>query len=347
MTLMTPLWLLMLLGLPLFILTGNPFGKKRTDGIPYPAAGKAILKQGIKVKLIFLPKLFGMLAFILLVIALARPVGELVETEKKTEGIALQMVVDKSGSMGALTNFDGKEINRLEIVKQVMKDFIFGNSEDLKGRSEDLIGLISFARYADTLFPLSLSHDPLEGFITSLNLVDREEEDGTSIGDALALACARLGSPNLETGREGSYRVKNRVVILITDGASNAGETSPGEAAELAASLGIKVYCIGFGGDAWVRRAGLFGQQKIPVGSNIDIETLRGISDITGGKFWLAEDGDSIREIYSQINELEKTEVQAVEYKNYREHYKLFVIISLISLALSIILDHTIFRRSP
>ncbi len=345
MTLLNPQWLFLLASLPLFLITQRNFRKKKLDGIPFPAAGNIVLNSSVRSRFIFLPGLFRIISFILLVVAMARPVGELVETEKKTEGIAIQLVVDRSGSMGALTGFGGREVTRLEIVKNVMGDFIFGNGEELGGRSEDLLGLISFARYADTLFPLSLSHDPLKGFIASLNLVENKEEDGTSIGDALALACARLGST--DPGGEEGYRIKSRIVVLITDGASNAGKISPEEAAGLAKDLGIKVYSIGFGGDAWVRRSGLFGQQKVPVGSNIDIESLRGISDITGGRFWLAEDGDSILDIYSQINELEKTEVQTVEYKNYRDYYRFFIILALISLFLALVLDNTLFRRSP
>ena len=197
--------------------------------------------------------------------------------------------------------------------------------------------------YSPSLYPTILSR----GFINSLQLADTEEEDGTSIGDALALACARLGTPELESGGDGGYHVKSRVVVLITDGASNAGRLSPEEAAELARDLGIKIYCVGFGGDAWVRRSGLFGQQKVPVGSSLDIETLRGISNITGGQFWLAEDGDSLLDIYQQIDELEKTRVETVEYKSFREHYRIFVLLALLALGLAIILDHTLFRRSP
>ena len=269
---LNPHWFYLLAALPLFLLSGPVFKRKKTAGIPFPETSDKRFKPTLKTRFIFLPRLLTAAAFILLTTALARPVGELLETEKKTEGIAMELIVDRSGSMGALTTFDGTEMTRLEIVKKVIGDFIFGNGADLSGRPDDLMGLISFARYADTLFPMSLSHDPLEGFIKSINLVENREEDGTSIGDALALACARLGAQDLSGGNAG-YQVKSRIAVLITDGASNAGNISPAEAAELAAELGIKVYCIGFGGDAWIRQEGIFGLRKIPVGSDLDSET--------------------------------------------------------------------------
>ena len=131
-------------------------------------------------------------ALALLIVAIARPQTSRPETRVSTEGIALEMVVDRSGSMRAEMDFEGERLNRLEVVKRVFTEFVVGNGDDLPGRPHDLIGMIAFARFADTAAPLVRAHDALVQFVQGTKIVQFRAEDGTAIGDALALAAARL-----------------------------------------------------------------------------------------------------------------------------------------------------------
>ena len=133
-----------------------------------------------------------LLCVALLIVALARPRRGTVLSEISTEGVAIEAVVDHSGSMQTEMDYYGDKLNRLEVVKKVLSDFIEGDKKDLKGRSNDLVGLISFARYADTKCPLVHSHNVLLEFLKKTEIVKIRSEDGTAIGDAVALGAARL-----------------------------------------------------------------------------------------------------------------------------------------------------------
>jgi Ca-activated chloride channel family protein len=230
----------------------------------------------LRSRLAFLPELALALATLGLAVAMAGPrVGDRRHRVER-EGIAIMMVVDVSGSMRALDLGLEERRTRLDVVKTVFEEFVLGKG-DLPGRPSDTIGLVSFARYADTRCPLTLDHGNLALIARSLQLVESRDEDGTAIGDGLGLAIERL--------RESSAR--SRVVILLTDGVSNAGEETPLGAAELARALGVKVYTIGAGTsgvapiavqDPFTGREVL---QAVPV--EIDEATLRQIAERTGG----------------------------------------------------------------
>jgi len=190
----------------------------------------------------------------LLIVALARPRKGTVLSEISTEGVAIEAVVDHSGSMQTEMDYYGEKLNRLEVVKKVLSDFIEGDKKDLKGRSSDLIGLISFARYADTKCPLVHSHNVLLEFLKKTEIVKIRSEDGTAIGDAIALGAARLqkaeeeirhrrqqlisSGENISDADESGFKIKSKVMILLTDGINNAGQYNPLEAAELAKKWG-------------------------------------------------------------------------------------------------------------
>jgi Ca-activated chloride channel family protein len=283
---------------------------------------------------------------VLLTIGLARPQQGREEVRDVTQGVAIEMVVDRSGSMAQELIYEGKELNRLEVVKQVFKDFVLGNGKDLQGRQNDIIGLVAFARYADTLCPLTLSHGALDRFIESIQIVTRKNEDGTAIGDALALAAARLRTAE-ETLRK-DYRIKSKVAILLTDGQNNAGKRSPLEAARLAKDWGIKVYAIGIGGrESFVTVRTPLGDYKMPGGPGVDEATLKRIADETGGAFWLAESADKLHQIYREIDRLERTEIESIRHIDYDERFLPFVLIAIALLALEQVLISTIFRRVP
>jgi Ca-activated chloride channel family protein len=327
-------------------------GKILFPSINSVAASGSSLRSRLK----HLPFVLRLVTLTLLIIALARPLEGMEKIYDVSKGIAIEIVLDRSSSMNAEMNFAGKKLNRLEVAKKVLLEFVQGNNKDLAGRPNDLIGLVTFARYADTSCPLTLAHGALASFVDPVTLVNRKSEDGTAIGDALALAAARLQKAeetikqqtlvNKESGP--SYEIKSKIIILLTDGEQNAGKRSPQQAAELAKKWGIKIYTIGIGGkDSLLRIPSLFGTQIIPRGPEVDEDTLKGLARETGGIFRLAEDGNSLRSIYAEINKLEKSEIESVRYVDYKEQYMFFALPGLILLVLEIFLRATWLMRIP
>lgn len=269
----------------------------------------------------------------LLVIALARPQKGKEETKVAAEGIDIILAVDVSGSMKAEDfQMDGKRRNRLYVVKNVVRDFI-------EGRHNDRIGIVAFARQPYTLCPLTLDYDWL------IQQLDRAKigmvKGGTAIGSAIAASTNRL--------RESI--AKSKIIILLTDGRNNAGRIDPITAAEAARALNVKVYTIG---------AGTKGLAPIPVrntltGSriyeqfkmDIDDESLREIAVKTGGTYFRATDTDSLRNIYKEIDSMEKVKIEATEYREYEEFYPYLLIFAIIIFLVEIMLSNTRFRRLP
>ncbi len=300
-----------------------------------------------------LPLLLRILAVLLLIVALARPQMGREKVKDVTRGIAIEMVLDRSGSMGAEMEYGGGRLNRLEVVKRVFEEFVTGNGAELSGRPNDLIGMIAFARYADTMAPLTLGHGALIRFLDSVDLVKRRNEDGTAIGDALALAAARLRTAEEDIakfsgGEEKEYDIKSKVIILLTDGQNNYGRRTPLGAAELAAEWGIKIYTIGVGNREGVRTVKtLLGSFKVPSGGGVDTGTLEAIAERTGGIARVAEDEESLRAIYAEIDELERSEIESVRYVDYRELFVPFTIAAMFALLLEVLLAATVLRRIP
>lgn len=301
----------------------------------------------LRQRLLWLPSLMIFIGCLFMITALARPREKLDETMKVTNGVAIEFVIDRSGSMAAEIENNGSYTRRIDIVKKNLLDFISGDGKTLSGRPDDLIGLIAFARYADTLSPLSLSHDILKDFTGSLDVVTVKDEDGTSIGDALALAAARLKSASENNDSAKGYDITSRIIILLTDGENNAGKYSPREAAELAAKWGIKIYAIGFGGTASYEVDSLFGKRRVPLGSAVDEVTLRGIADITGGGYFQADSAEELAAVYEVIDDMEKTEIVSYTEYKYRELFVDLLLIGLLLAALGLILDSTVLRRLP
>jgi len=300
----------------------------------------------------------------LLIVALARPRKGTVLSEISTEGVAIEAVVDRSGSMESEMDYYGDKLNRLEVVKKVLSDFIQGDEKDLKGRSSDLIGLISFARYADTKCPLVHSHNVLTEFLNKTEIVKIRSEDGTAIGDAIALAAARLKKAEEEIQRrrqelissgekisdadQSGFKIKSKVMILLTDGINNAGQYDPLEAAELAKKWDIKIYTIGIGsGQAYTTIQTPLGTYKMPTGQQLDERLLETIAEKTGGFYGRADDAKTLLNIVEKIDELEKTEVKSVQYTQYAEHFGPWTMAALIVLAAEILASCTIFRKIP
>ena len=272
------------------------------------------------------------LVLLLFIIALAGPRKVLEETVHKTEGIDIVIAIDASGSMAAEDfKLDGRHYNRLEVVKSVVREFI-------SQRSADRIGLIAFAGYAYTVCPLTTDYNWLKENMERIQL--GMLEDGTAIGSAIASSVARLKNS----------QAKSKIIILLTDGVNNAGKISPLQAAQIAKQMNIKIYTIGVGarGFAPYPVQDFFGRtvyQNVAV--EIDETTLKEIARITGGLYFRATDTETLRNIYREIDQLEKSRVEETGYKEYRELFASFLIAALSVLLLEILLSNTILLKIP
>jgi Ca-activated chloride channel family protein len=287
-----------------------------------------------------LPALLLGLACVLSAVALAGPrIGDST-TEVHREGIAIQMAIDVSGSMDARDFVSGNMgISRLDTVKEIVSRFVVGEG-DLPGRPDDLIGLVVFARYADAICPLTLDHLNLDHILGDVEINRDPNEQGTSVGEGLALAVERLHR----------HPAKSKVIILLTDGVSNQGSIDPLQAATLAAEHDIRVYAIG---------AGRTGLAPVPVQTSdgrtvlrrvrveLDEKTLQGIAARTGGRYFHAAGAKGLEEVYREIDELERTEITEVRYLQYSEHYDVWVAGSLLCVGLAGLLGSSLLRRFP
>jgi len=298
-------------------------------------------RRSLRVRLFWLPAAMLSLATLALAIALAGPRTGNAVSEVKREGIAIGMVVDRSGSMQARDFVRGDtSTSRLDVVKTIFRDFVSGGGNFGEGRPDDLIGLVAFARYADGLCPLTLDHGSLLAILSQVETPTDQREDGTAVGEGLALAVERLRR----------QEAASKIIILLTDGVNNSGEIEPLQAADLAAQYGIKVYTIGAGYTGYapfpVRRAdGRTSLQRMAV--EIDEATLQQIARRSGGRYFHATDEDGLREVIEEIGRLERSEISEVRYLEYEPHFAPFVAAALILVLLSALLSSTWLRRLP
>jgi Ca-activated chloride channel family protein len=290
----------------------------------------------------------------LLVVALARPQQGREDFRIQAEGIAIEMCVDRSGSMQAMDfERDGQPVNRLAAVKRVFGDFVTGN-EGLPGRPDDLIGLVAFGGYVDAVCPLTLDHGALgevlravqipqpmfdaQGRVINESLLG--EELSTAIGDAVVRGVDRLKDIN----------AKSRIIILLSDGKSNAGLVDPAAAVEAARAYGVKIYTIGVGSNGMapfpaVDAFGRKGFMNQPV--EMDEATLRMMADKTSGKYFNARDTETLRDVYAEIDQLEKTSSEGRLYTEYRDLYRWFLLPGLCLILAQVALVSTRFRSLP
>jgi Ca-activated chloride channel homolog len=274
------------------------------------------------------------LTLTLLIFALAQPRLTSSETKVTASGVDIVAALDMSGSM-ASEDFvvDGDRVNRIDMARSVLKKFI-------DERPSDRIGLVVFAAQAYIAVPPTLDHDFLQQNLERLELgvIDPNQ---TAIGSALSTAINRLRD----------LKSKSKIVILMTDGQNNAGTIAPLTAAEAAKALNVKVYTIG---------VGLHGEAPMPAGYDmfghkqyrmepvdIDEDTLEKIADMTGGKYYRADNADRFKEIYAEIDRLEKTEVEVKKYSHFQELFPWLVGPGLALLLVEIVLRHTLLRRLP
>jgi len=296
--------------------------------------------RSLRSRLAKLPALLLAAATVVLSIALAGPRTGDTSTHVHREGIAIVMAVDRSGSMNARDFVSGDaSVSRLDAVKRVFHDFVEGGDAG-KGRTDDLVGLVVFGTYADGVCPLTLDHANLLAILDDVKIALEASEASTALGEGLGLAVERL--------RE--HPAKSKVIILLTDGVSNAGEIDPMQAARLAADNGIKVYTIAAGtrGMAPIPVQGSDGREYLRrVYVDMDEETMRKIADATGGRYFHARNAEGLAEVYAEIDRLERTEVTEVRYLQYREHFPTLVEAAMGLIALAALASATFLRRLP
>lgn len=273
------------------------------------------------------------LALAVLIVALAQPRLTKSQTQVKASGVDIAVAIDLSLSM-ASEDFEvgGERVSRIDMAKAVLKKFI-------EKRPNDRIGLVAFATDAYIAAPLTLDHDFLFKNLDrlELNVIDGSQ---TAIGSGLGTAINRLRD----------LKSKSKIVILMTDGQNNSGKLAPLTVAEAAQSLGVKVYTIGVGmrGQAPMPTRDMFGRkvyQMVPV--DIDEDTLQKISDMTGGKYYRADNAERFQQIYAEIDKLEKSEAVVKKYTEFNELFAWFLLAGLSLFGTELVLKHTIMRRLP
>lgn len=286
---------------------------------------RVIQKQpkSLRVRLLHLPFILRVAAITLLSLALARPQLTNRWSSESTEGIDIMMALDISGTMLA----EDLKPNRLEAAKQVASDFVLA-------RPNDQIGLVVFAGESFTQCPLTIDHAVLVNLFQSVEY--GMIEDGTAIGLGLANAVNRMKDS----------QTKSKVIILLTDGSNNRGDIDPQTAAEIAKTFGIRVYTVGVGsyGQARVPVQTPIGTQYITMDSEFDETTLQRIAQTTGGQYFRATDNSSLKKIYEQIDQLEKTKLRVREYSKHTENFAPFLYAALLCLLGEIVLRYFVLR---
>ena len=302
-------WMLLLL--PLVFAAFWRLWRRRTQpAMTYSVVRRAkIAGAGTAAKLRWLPYALRAAALTLLIVCIARPVRINEQSSTLTDGVAIELVVDRSSSMLAMDfTRNGRPADRLTALKDVVDRFVDGGA-NLPGRKDDLVGLVTFARFADSVSPLTMDHEWLLEGLKDIEPADPViGDDGTAIGDAVSLGAEKLRDVT-DGKRTGSSRIKSKVLVLLTDGENNAGDIDPMTAAQLCKSLGIRLYAIGMGtrGTALMPVRTPFGTQMVKQPVNIDEELLTKMATATGGLYFRATDTKSLENIYGRIDELEKT----------------------------------------
>ena len=336
-------------------------GRWATVRFPFARPGQsAALPAGWVQRTRWVVPLLRTLAVTALIFALARPQAGGFR-EETARGIAIEMVLDVSGSMAeADFAWGGKWVRRLDAVRRVFRDFVLGVGE-LPGRPNDLLGMTTFAMYADVKSPLTRDHGHLVELLDATEIpgwvdgVERQrnvESSYTSLGDAVVLATDELRrvGEQAAAGVPGAEAAKSRVMILLTDGADNpppqvkAEAPDPVEAAKLAASLGIRIYTIGaVGAQQQQRGFDLFG----PRTAAVDERTLKAIAEVGNGRYFRATDTESLITIYEEIDKLERRSTGERQYRDNLGAARTALAIALALLGVETLLAQTRYRRSP
>ncbi|MBO7273201.1 MAG: VWA domain-containing protein [Bacteroidaceae bacterium] len=279
-------------------------------------------------RILHLPFALRVLTLSMVIIVLARPQSSDSWEESDIEGIDIMLATDVSTSMLAM---DLKP-NRIEAAKEVAAQFV-------SSRKNDNIGLTIFAGESFTQCPLTIDHAVMLNMLNAVKCdiaLNGIIEDGTAIGMGIANGVSRLKDS----------KAKSKVIILLTDGSNNSGEISPEAAAEIAKEFGVRIYTIAVGTNSDTAPFP-YGDQIVNVPVEIDENTLRNIAEITNGKYYRATSKESLSEIYSEIDKLERTKLHARQFSAYNEEYQIFALIALLLLLFEIVLRNTVLRKIP
>jgi Ca-activated chloride channel family protein len=292
----------------------------------------AALPPSARQKFLRLPAALRLVALALLIVAVARPQLGAKPFRDISRSIAIQVLIDRSSSMRHTDFLYGRgAATRLDVVKTLSLQFIFGNRRELKGRPSDMIGLIEFAGDPITLSPLTLSHDHLSSLIRSIQPASGDE-DGTAIGDAVALAAARFKEAETAAGGQ----LKSKVIVLLTDGQNNMGARTPAQAAALAKQWGVRVYAIGI-------HPGVADSRYDRM-----IETgLDELGEETGGLSRMVESGAALVDVYKEIDRLEPAEVKTARYAGGTAWFGALALAALCLVATEAAISQTWLRRAP
>lgn len=318
------LWLLLLLPMLIGLQFWRYFKDRRPTLIFSDTSKLTDLPGNWRKYGIWLGPIARWLAFALIVMALARPQLKNTTVERSAEGIDIVLVLDISTSMKA----EDLKPNRFEAAKSVAIDFI-------DKRLSDRIGLVVFARKSFTVVPPTLDYQLLKQLLDDVQM--GIVEDGTAIGMGIATAVNRLKESE----------AKSKVIILLTDGQNNSGEIDPVTAADLAVTYGIKIYTIGAGtrGTApYPVQDPIFGKRYQNVKVDIDEEMLTEIASMSDGAYFRATNTERLEEIYNQIDELEKTEIEELIYTDYEDLYPWYLLPAIALVLFSIVSDKVLFR---
>ena len=279
-----------------------------------------------RIRLMHLPFVLRVLAIVFVILALARPQMSDSWSSENMEGIDIVMALDISGSMLA----EDLKPNRLSVAKTVATEFVLS-------RPNDNIGLVVFAGESFTQCPLTTDHAVLVNLINGVQF--GMINDGTAIGSGLGTAVNRI--------KEG--KTKSKVIILQTDGSNNAGDISPLMAAELAQTFGIRVYTVGVGSHGKVRMPvnTPIGIQYHMMDSDFDETTLQKIAEMTGGEYFRATNNTMLRNIYQEIDKLEKTKISVREFTKKKELYLSFALVAFVLLLLEVLIRNLYLKRLP
>ena len=308
-----------------YLLVGKGLKPSMKVSTTLPFVGKV---KSYKNYLVHVPFASRVIALSLLIIVLARPQLTSEWEEKDVEGIDIMLATDVSTSMLAMD----LQPNRLEAAKEVAQDFI-------AGRPNDNIGLTIFAGESFTQCPLTIDHIALANMLSAVDCDIAAKgiiADGTAIGMGIANSVSRLKDS----------KAVSKVIILLTDGINNRGEITPEASAEMAKEFGVRIYTIGVGTDK--KEAPYptpYGSMNVPV--EIDEKTLGNIAEATGGRYFRATDKQSLRDIYNEIDKLERTKLNVQQYQEYEELYQLFALLAILFLMIELLLRYTVLRRIP
>ncbi|HAM38946.1 MAG TPA: aerotolerance regulator BatA [Elusimicrobia bacterium] len=324
-----PIYLLFLLIIPLLVFYYFKRFKKPT--IKYPELESIKLsfnQQKTKIKE-WLPVILRLVVLSFIIFALARPQSGQKGEEILTKGVDIILCLDTSTSMRAE---DFKPNNRFYVAKKSAEEFV-------KGRKHDRIGVVVFSALAFTQCPLTLDYGALIDFLDKTE-IGMTQTDGTAIGSAIVTSLNRLRESN----------AKSKIIILLTDGRNNTGEIDPITAAKTASAIDVKIYTIGAGvpgGALYPVDDPIFGRRYVKIQDDLDEATLSEIAHITEGAYFRATSPEGLKNIFKQIDKMEKTEIKSKEFTEYTELYLYFLFPALLLFLAELFLKNTVLRRIP